>query len=202
MHEINISADQLVESLLKLPNALNLCLLDSCGISYLNSHFLIAGISPVERLEITETKAEQTLKILDEKLTQKDLFSIFTVSYDFGMKLNRIKSRHAQGEEPDIFLAQFDTLIIHDYRTRKTYLIGNEKKFEETGNLLLSQTSRHFPELSASSRIRSNFSRQKYLDAVEQIQKLIRCGDTYQTNLTQQIHAQLPVDLTPEMICP
>lgn len=200
MHELQLSADELVASLLNLPSELNLCLLDSCGVSHLNSHLLIAGINPVERIEIDETNAEKTLKILDEKLSRKDLSAILTISYDFGLKLNRIKSRHQNSTEPDIFLALFDVLIIHDYNTKKTYLSGNKKKFEEIEQLLLNFSNfPNFPNFP-NSRIGSNFTRPNYLTAIEEIQELIRCGDTYQTNLTQQIRAELPENLTPEMI--
>jgi para-aminobenzoate synthetase component 1 len=200
MREINISAEHLVESLLSLPVELNLCLLDSCGVSHLNSHLLIAGILPVEQVEITNQDAEKTLKILDQKLARKDLSAIFTISYNFGLKLNRIKSRHSQLDEPDVFLALFDTLIIHDYNSKKTYLTGNEQKFDKIESLLLSATPCNFPQLSGTSKITSNFTRQNYLEAVERIQEFIRDGDTYQTNLTQQIRAELPENLTPEQI--
>ncbi|HRH42337.1 MAG TPA: aminodeoxychorismate synthase component I [Pyrinomonadaceae bacterium] len=200
MRELQISADQLVGSLLNLPGELNLCLLDSCGVSYLNSHLLVAGICPTEIIEIKNDEAEKTLEILDEKLSHSELNAIFTISYDFGLKLNRIKSRHHNLTEPDVFLALFDVLIIHDYNTHKTYLTGNENKFDKIEKLLLSATSRNFPQLSENSSVSSNFTQIGYIEAVEKIQEFIRCGDTYQTNLTQQIRAELPENLTPERI--
>jgi para-aminobenzoate synthetase component 1 len=42
-----------------------------------------------------------------------------------------------------------------------------------------------------------NFTREQYLDAVEKIKERIRCGDTYQTNLTQRFDVQLAPGLTP-----
>jgi para-aminobenzoate synthetase component I len=200
MHELNLSADELVEKLLGLPNEFNLCLLDSCGVSHLNSHLLIAGINPVKRLEITKNEAEKSLEILDKKLSRTHLSAILTISYDFGLKLNRIKSRHQNKSEPDIFLSLFDTLIIHDYNTKKTYLTGNKKNFAETEKLL--SNFQNFPNFLnfPNSKIHSNFTRQEYLEAVETIQEFIRCGNTYQTNLTRQIRAELPENLTPEMI--
>ena len=146
MHKLNLSADELVESLLSLPSELNLCLLDSCGVSHLNSHLLVAGICPLEIIEIKDETAKKTLEILDEKLSHSELNAIFTISYDFGLKLNQIKSRHHNPTEPDVFLALFDVLIIHDYNTHKTYLTGNENKFAEIEKLLLSATFRNFPQ--------------------------------------------------------
>lgn len=199
MREIQLSADELVEKLLNLPDELNLCLLDSCGVSHLDSHLLIAGINPIERVEIVEPDAEKTLEFLDEKLTQNKLSAFLTISYDFGLKLNKIQSRHRNLYEPDIFLALFDVLIIHDYNTQKTYLTGNKKKFDEIENILSATYSRLL-KLSATSQISSNFTRQTYIKSIKQIQEFIRSGDTYQTNLTQQIRAELPENLTPEII--
>lgn len=199
MYELNLSADELVEALLNLPSELNLCLLDSCGVNHLNSHLLIAGINPVERIEIKENEAEKTLEILDKKLSQTDLSAFLTISYDFGLKLNKIPSRHQNLSEPDVFLALYDVLIIHDYNTKITHLRGNSNKFAEIESIL-SATAYNFLELSGNSKISSNFTRQEYLSTIEAIQEFIRCGDTYQTNLTQQIRAELPKNLTAEII--
>lgn len=200
MRELQISADQLIESLFNLPSELHLCLLDSCGVSHLNSHLLVAGICPIEIVEIKDKTAEKTLDFLDEKLSQSGLSAIFTISYDFGLKLNQIKSRHQTTTEPDAFLALFDVLIVHDYDTKKTYLTGNEDKFDELEKLIF--TSPNFQNFQnfQNSITSSNFTKKKYIEAVEKIHEFIRCGDTYQTNLTQQIRAELPENLTAEMI--
>lgn len=202
MYNLNFSADELIESLLNLPNRLSLCLLDSCGVSHLDSHLLIAGICPVERLEINEENTEKTLEVLDKKISKDDVSAIMTISYDFGLKLNQIKSKFENKIEPDIFLALFDVLIIHDYNLNKTYLTGKESKFDEINNLLRNSAT---PQLRNSataenSTVVSNFTKQEYLETVEKVQEFIRCGDTYQTNLTQQFRAELPKNLTPEII--
>lgn len=203
VREIPFSADRLVAALLNLPKEKNLCLLDSCGVSHLGSHFLIAGFSPIEILEITDADAGKTLEILNRKLAAENLFAIFTIAYDFGLKLENIQPRAKEFtafDEPDVFLALFDVLIIHDYDTNKSYLIGSEEKFDETENLL--SGSPDFPDSpdSPDSKIRSNFTRAKYLAAVAQIKERIRRGDTYQTNLTQQIRAELPETCAPAEI--
>lgn len=200
MREIQLTADELVEKLLNLPGESNLCLLDSCGVSHLNSHLLVAGICPIEILEINENEAEKSLKILDDKIQNNNLSSIFTISYDFGLKLNRIKSKHINITEPDIFLALFEVLIIHDYNLKKTFLRGNENKFDEIENLLLNAPNSQTDLILKPPQISSNFTRKSYISAIEKIRELIRCGDTYQTNLTQQILAELPENLTPEII--
>lgn len=203
MFYLDLSADELIETLLSLSKELNLCLLDSCGVSHLNSHLLIAGICPVETLEINEKETKKTLELLDEKLSQDNLSAILTISYDFGLKLNQIKSKFENKTEPDVFLALFDVLIIHDYNSSKTYLTGNESKFDEINNLFYNSATpqlRNFANSDENSTAVSNFTRDSYVETVEEIQEFIRSGDTYQTNLTQQFRAKLPKDLSPEII--
>ncbi|MGI8544178.1 MAG: anthranilate synthase component I family protein [Aridibacter sp.] len=202
MEEIKISADELVQKLLKLSETENVCLLDSCGVNHLGSHLLIAGIKPLEMAEFTNKNTEKTLKTFNEKVS-KPFASIFTISYNFGLKLENIKPRKKEFSnfpEPDIFLANFDCLIIHDYNTGKTYLDGNQKKFAEIKNLIINLNKFTDSPNSAKSIIKSNFTEAEYIAKIRQIQEYIRQGETYQTNLTQQFRAELPNDLTPQQI--
>jgi len=200
------SSDELVASLLALSETENICLLDSCGVDYSGSNFLIAGINPIEFFEITNENPSETLLFLDDKLSSEDLFSIFTISYQFGLKLEKINPReknHQGFNEPDIFLAIFDCLVVHDYQMRKTFLVGNEKRFDEIEAKL--ESSQNHKQFNHSPRdktvpVTSNFSKPEYLAAIEKIKEHIRRGDTYQTNLTQQIRARLPEDLTAQKI--
>ena len=199
------SADQLVASLLALSEKENICLLDSCGVNHLGSHLLLAGINALETFEIFNENPTETLRFLDDKLSSENLFSFFTISYEFGLKLEKIYSlenKHRTFDEPDIFLAQFDCLIVHNYQTRETFLTGNEKRFDEIeAKLKPSQNFEQSEHLSDKSvPVTSNFSKPEYIAAIEKIKEFIRCGDTYQTNLTQQIRARLPVDLTAQKI--
>ncbi|HMS41869.1 MAG TPA: anthranilate synthase component I family protein [Pyrinomonadaceae bacterium] len=205
MQEITISSEELVTALLKISEKEQVCLLDSCGVSHLDSKFLIAGIKPLEVFEISDDNYERTLEFLDEKLSNDKLFAFFTMSYEFGLKINRIKSRHSS-DETDLFLALFDSMIIHNYNTKKTYLHGNENRFDGIKSSLLDfQNLQDFPDFQnfqdfQDSKISTNFTHAEYLEKIEEIKEFIRCGDTYQTNLTQQITAELPEILTPQQI--
>ena len=208
MQELDISADDLIKALLRLPETETVCILDSCGVKHLGSHLLIAGIDPVEILEISNDYPEQTLAIIDEKLSC-DLACIFTLSYDFGLKLlgsDTHKKSLSNESEPDVFLAQFDVLIIYDYDTGKTKLVGNPHKFPSTTTkinsaLASSAISNFRSEIGIGSTIvTSNFTKPEYLSAIETIKEYIRNGDTYQTNLTQQLKATLPAKLTTQQI--
>ena len=203
MREIQITADQLILSLLKLSEQKQVCFLDSCGVSHLGSHLLIAGIEPIETLNISNKNASETLELFNIKLSQPDLAHIFTISYDLGLKLENIEPRKKEFPafpEPDIFLAAFDCLVIHDYNTGKTHLSGNEEKFNEVEKHLFISTDYENSENFGTSKITSNFTRENYISTVKKIQECIRRGDTYQTNLTQQIRARLPENLTAQKI--
>src|SRR5262249_4137483 len=126
MHQIDLSADELVSALLELSRRETVCLLDSCGVGHLGSHLLIAGIEPIEVHEISNDDPARTLAFVDERLPV-DNASIFTISYVLGPKLEGIESRRSSGEH-DVFLALFDALIVHDYDTGTTSFSGREAK--------------------------------------------------------------------------
>ena len=206
VREIKFSADQIVSTLLDLSERETVCLLDSCGVSNLGSHLLIAGIRPLETYEITGDDAGKTLEFLDRKFSSADLAYIFSIAYDFGLKLERIEPRRKEFptfSEPDVFLAAFDCLIVHDYDTEATRLTGNERRFDEiekvlSDNLPIEMFDESFS--GAGAIISSNFTKENYLRTIEKIQERIRRGDTYQTNLTQQFRARLPENLTAQQI--
>jgi para-aminobenzoate synthetase component 1 len=206
VRQIEFSADKLVTALLNLSESEPVSLLDSCGVSNLGSHLLIAGIKPLEIFEINNDDAEKTLDFLDEKFSNTDLAFIFSISYDFGLKLEKINSRQKEFSnfsEPDVFLASFDCLIVHDYDTGKTHLTGNEKRFDEieialVNNIKNADIYERFENKNSS--IASNFTPEIYVRTIEKIQRLIRRGDTYQTNLTQQFRAKLHKNLTAQKI--
>jgi para-aminobenzoate synthetase component 1 len=198
VRKIEFTADMLVSSLLGLASTQQVCILDSCGVGHLGSHLMIAGIRALEMHEFSGLSVEETLAILNEKISSPSA-AFFSVSYDFGMELQKIRSRHSDIREPDVFLVLFDTLAIHDYDTGESYLTGNESHFDETESML--KNSKFRPDETASAiSVSSNFSQAEYISAIETIKEHIRNGDTYQTNLTRQVTAELSSKLTPETI--
>jgi para-aminobenzoate synthetase component 1 len=203
VREIDISSDRLIESLLGLSGSGRLCILDSCGVGHLGSHLLIAGIDPVKTLKISNDDADTTLKAFEENLAASHA-GIFTISYDLGLKLEKIIPRakeFASFPEPDIYLALFDTLLVHDYNSGKTHIAGSDARYDEIKAILSAGKAENSDTgHGLSGPARSNFTKSEYLDAIGSIKEYIRRGDTYQTNLTQQMRVTLPGDLTPGRI--
>jgi len=201
MREINISVDKLINSLLYLSQTEQISLLDSCGATHLGSHLLIAGIRPTKILELNGDFNETLERFENE--TNKHFASIFTVAYKLGLKINKLdfsETVHSKFIEPDIFAAFFDCLIVYDYDLKQTFLIGNTDKFDETEKLLFSAEDLNFEISDLKTSVHSNFEKAEYLEKIEQIKEFIRDGKTYQTNLTQQLTAELSDKLKPQII--
>lgn len=201
MREIEVSADEVVSGLLRLSREEPVYILDSCGVGHLGSHLLVASFRPLETIEVSNDDTERTLRLLDQKLSG-DLAAFFTLSYDFGVKLHQTSiATRKETQESDLFLALVDFLIIHDYDSHRTYIAGNDSRMKEVTQLLGPDG---FEDLDSSAgtitSAASDFTRSEYVDAVERIREHIRAGDTYQTNLTQQLRVDLPAGVTPEMV--
>jgi para-aminobenzoate synthetase component 1 len=200
MLQIDLTANQLSSAFLSLAEKEHVCILDSCGVGHLGSHLMIVGIRPAEVLEFSGDP-EEVLAEMEQQLSGPDA-AIFTVSYDLGPGLEGITSQHGFGEpfaEPDIFIARFDALAIHDYSSRTTWLTGPKNVVDDIASQL--EAARFDEdEIDPRTTVESNFTRSEYLKAVEMIKEYIRRGDTYQTNLTRQMRAKLSDGLTPAMI--
>jgi para-aminobenzoate synthetase component I len=187
VHELEISAADIVDRLLSADDD-GVCILDSCGVGYLNSHLLIAGLSP------REVMAEDTDTALREfdRVIGGDQAAIFTLSYDLG-NLIQGSSTQRDANEPLAFIATFDDLVVHDYDTGSTNIVGNHASgspLEQRLTIANSSIQNHVPAVSA----RTSVTRSNYLQNIEAINEEIRAGNTYQTNLTRRIEGQLSDD--------
>jgi len=184
VHELDIAAEDLVDRLLSSDDD-GVCILDSCGVGHLNSHVLIAGLSPKQVIaEDTDT----ALRELD-RVIGGDQAAIFTLSYDFGNLIQGISTKR-DANEPLAFIATFDDLVVHDYDAGSTNIVGNHPSpscLEQRLMATNSSIQAHVPAFSA----RTNVTRSNYLQNIEVIKEEIRTGNTYQTNLTRRIEAQL-----------
>ena len=199
MKTIDATANGLVGSLLALPPGRGVSILDSCGVGHLGSHLLIAGIDPVASFSLAGESASRSLGEF-QRLLEKELAAIFTISYDFGRKFENGSSESLPAVvEPDICISLFDSLMVHDYDAGETVLIGNQSKFDSK----ILNSKLRIEELEGGTYIVDrtvNFGRDEYIEAVEKIKEHIRNGDTYQTNLTQKFRIALSDDVSPQSV--
>ena len=201
--EYPITPERLIESLLVLSAGRQVSILDSCGAPHLDSRWLIAAIDPVAVQEIQAVSVPETLRLLDRVAAQGEHFAVMTFAYEFGAKMLDIGEARANvdaGPEPDVFLALYEAVVVFDYRTQSCFLAGRESRFEKIETALRTAGAFENSASQDSIAIESDFSRREYLTAIEQVKERIRRGDTYQTNLTQQLRARLPETLTPQTI--
>ena len=92
MLDLDISGDDLIKALLTLSESGVACILDSCGVSHLGSHLLIAGIAPTDTTFIAGLSAKETLDRFAELTAESGLVSFFTISYGIGLKIQGIRS--------------------------------------------------------------------------------------------------------------
>jgi para-aminobenzoate synthetase component 1 len=130
------------------------------------------------------------------------------------------------GPEPEAVLAFFDVLVVHDYASGVSKVVGvegSEGRMREARETLLRAAGGARPEVdesvadpppqsvsaartevpeapSALSRASSNMTRAEYVAAVERVREYIYAGDIYQANLTQQITCSLQQGETPERV--
>jgi para-aminobenzoate synthetase component 1 len=209
-----------------------LSILDSCGARGSSARFLIAGfdpfeiieacgehvrvVSPVEKTEYVTN--DDVLDVLDKRLAAYRLplalpenlpaagACIATLSYDLAYQLERLRLDSAPriSDEPDVVLAFYDTLIIHDYESGLTQVatVGDPQRLIETTSTLtealrLAVENDHSSAPSAQDAV-SNLTRDEYLAAVRKIKSHIAAGDIYQANLTQQLTCTLSPTSRPE----
>ena len=229
---IPLTVDQVLRALLALDPERRLSLLDSCGAPDPSARFLIAGFDPFEVIEaggkddrprsVGEQAAHANvdpLELLDARLIEfrserpaKSLPAggacIATFSYELLHRLERLRvgSRSTESEDPEVVLAFYDTLVIHDYSTGETQIVSvaGPSKITETvetlsRSLALSESDEN-PSPPFVEAITSNLSRNQYLKAVDEIKQHIAAGDIYQANLTQQFRCKLSSESRPEDI--
>jgi para-aminobenzoate synthetase component I len=191
--KLTLNADEIVARLLSIGEGRGVCILDSCGVGSLGSHLLIAGIDPVRSTQYFNDDPGKVLRLIDASLNGDDGV-IFTLSYDLGPKLLGLSPKgrsQGQFDEPDIFLTQFSSLIFHDYATGQSWISGDPKSSEAIAKELESQPA-VIPNLHIPVTLfTSNFTKAEYYEAIEKVREFIRNGDTYQTNLTQQVTGDL-----------
>jgi len=111
---------------------------------------------------------------------------------------------------PECYLAFYDAALVFDHLERKAYLVANgfpeleegkrtrkaKDKLKELKNRILQKPP--VLDIEPASMVegialKSNFSREQYLEAVALAREYIRAGDIFQVNLSQRFEAELSI---------
>lgn len=99
----------------------------------------------------------------------------------------------------DCYLGFYDNAIIIDHQKEQVYIsalgIKNnedksieeiENKIKNSGNIEIDINKK-----VKNSKIKSNFTRDEYIKAIEKIRQYIKCGDIYQANMTRRFECEI-----------
>jgi para-aminobenzoate synthetase component 1 len=112
---------------------------------------------------------------------------------------------------PESYFGFYDIIVAYDNLKGKTYIVSTgfpelderprlqraRKRLDEMKALLASP---HIPEMnpanvhkSSETVIKSNFTREEYIEAVNRVREYIAAGDVFQVNLSQRFETELTV---------
>jgi para-aminobenzoate synthetase component 1 len=136
------------------------------------------------------------------------------LSYDLGHFIEKLPSKAVDDLQlPECYLAFYDAAAIFDHLEGKAYVAATgfpekrsdwQKRAEarlekmkrtvaQAPRLEEDKTSYLDQPISESVNLRSNFTHERYLEAVERAREYIKAGDIFQVNLSQRFQADMPL---------
>ena len=133
------------------------------------------------------------------------------LTYDLGFLWNKKFSRKIKDgwDIPDCLFGFYDTIIICDHFKKTLYLFSSglpevkhhlaksraQMRFKEMLKLICRWNAKKRPSLaekitSPAAAVSSNFTREKYIEAIKKAKDYIKKGDIYQVNLSQRFSAK------------
>jgi len=113
-------------------------------------------------------------------------------SYDYALKKYGIISKHKRRLEiPDAFLCFYDVLIIENYEYDSLYIVAHGKiKAEDEAidevKYYLDYAIEESENNVSGKKIKPDFEKKEYIDAIEKMKDHILEGDIYVVNMTEQ----------------
>ena len=181
-------------------------LLDSGAPSEMAGRFSIAAAAPTQKLEIYNRKQLPLLEVLrhtdNTELPNKKLSHLPFIggwlgywSYDAGRLFEELPCLAEQDLNlPLIRMGYYPWALITDHQLEETWLVGEftedlaaelTTKLEQTKKLTPTETA----TFKLTQPFASNLSYKDYQNRFDQVQVLLRSGDTYQVNLAQRFTA-------------
>lgn len=193
-------ADKIASELLSRSDTSGICILDSCGVGPRGRNRFIAASEPSDIFKINSRNPLETLAAIEE-VSRLNKPVVFTLSYDFGLKLQGISSRHEpKSSEPDLFCAVYDSALIFDYDSGQLSSCGMESNSVNIWHQIdpdRQRSQNEIPRNLPPESITPVPDGTEYLRQIEEIKELIRDGETYQANLTRKFHIKFRQDFLP-----
>lgn len=190
-------SDAIIESFLSENSSTGLAILDSCGVGDSGRNRLFLASDPAQIHWLQGKSPTETLGVLD-LVSALRRPAVFTLSYDFGNRLQGIQSRHSPDAiEPDLYCAVYDSAVLYDYDTDAVKILGSGKSEKKPIEIPLCNSGPRLARIKAPANVTAIPPRDVYLSQIEVIKELIRSGETYQANLTRRISVQFDEDPSP-----
>jgi para-aminobenzoate synthetase component 1 len=136
------------------------------------------------------------------------------LSYDLGHFVEKLPSTAVDDLQlPECYLAFYDAAIVFDHLEGRAFIAATG--FPETGSARLARAEARIEELrhtltgvhrpdfyeealfdqpvESPVNLRSNFTHEGYVEAVETVREYIRAGDIFQANISQRFEADMPL---------
>ena len=122
--------------------------------------------------------------------------------YEMGGLLERLPGKAVDDLDlPDMTIGLYDWVLAFDHLDDKAWIVTTQFSREgrakwvrdriDVGRETLRRTN---GRVGIATDLRSNFTREQYMDAVERVKKYIVAGDIYQANISQRFQATIHTD--------
>lgn len=130
------------------------------------------------------------------------------LSYDLCHYVEKLPRRSIDDVKiPDLYFGFYNWVIVVDHFENKTYIASpnideclEKEAIENIANRIydcekkginsICYEKKEFPKI----KLKSNFTKQKYINAVEKVREYIKSGDIYQANLTQRFMGKVSMN--------
>lgn len=121
-------------------------------------------------------------------------------SYDYGCKFVEVEQKTFDEQNvPEFVFAFYDRFLVYDHQKVEAFVLAlaKSKKLAQqkcSEFVEMFKAKKRFVGAGKIGEIKSNLSKEKYLQKIEEIKELIRAGETYQVNFSQRFKAESSLD--------
>jgi len=119
--------------------------------------------------------------------------------YELAGQIENLPVPHAQGPSlPDMLMGVFDAVAVFDLKAKTSNIVGRcSQKIDQCTDAILSAPQVLPQETWGQTIWQTVWSRDEYIQRIEQTLEYIRAGDIFQANIAQRFLAERPEGMTP-----